>query len=63
MTSAALVSLIFALCSPLKGYEAERLACMESYTNCAVVEDGKILSLTEFKDVCGYKPTKIGVNK
>lgn len=53
MTEILLVALIFQLCSPLKGYEAERLACFDSYTNCAVLADGSIMSEKQFKADCG----------
>lgn len=59
MTELTLVTLIFGLCSGQNFYSVDqKIACFEKYTNCAVKEGGKILTLKDFKEQCLKKDKK-----
>lgn len=53
MTEQALVALVSCICSAFPA-KADKLVCFEKFTNCAVVQDGKILDLKQFMVRCEF---------
>lgn len=53
MTEAVLLKLIMCLCGNMKPVDTAKL-CMETYVNCAIVEDGRFLTIKEFDKKCNY---------
>lgn len=51
MTEQMLMSVLLCICGKLPNME-DRISCVEKYTNCAVIENGKILTKQEFDKKC-----------
>ena len=58
MTEAMLVTLISLMCDQANFNIDKRIDCYERLVNCSVVNDGKILTIEEFKDKCKLKVYK-----
>ncbi len=55
MTETMLVTLISLMCNHPKFLVNEKIDCYEQLVNCSVVNDGKILTIEEFKNKCKLK--------
>lgn len=53
MSEQVLLSLIMCICGNMKPKEAA-ITCFETYTNCAVVKDGRFLTKEEFAKKCNF---------
>lgn len=58
MTETMLISIVMCIChanAPATASKDDKIHCMETYVNCAVIKAGEIRSLQQFDNKCHFQ--------